>query len=435
MSKTKGKLKNKISCLGLWHLGCVYSACLAEQGFNVVGFDPNKEVISNLQNNAPPIYEPGLEELVIKNNHKTLKFTNNSQEAIKDQDYCFITLDTPVDNQDKVLLRSFNFLVDEVIKYVSPKTIIVISSQVPVGTCRNLEQRLKKIGKDNSVIYFPENLRLGQALDTFQKPDRIILGGDEKIRKKFLLDFKFFKSPVFEMSLESAEMSKHTLNSYLALMISFCSEISDFCERLSADSNDVMKALKGDQRVSATAPLYPGIGFAGGTLGRDLQTLKMVAKKINYNPKLTKAAYQVNQDRLTSLVEKMTKTLGSLKHKKIGLLGLTYKPKTDTLRRSQSLELANLLKTKGVEVRAIDPAIKNSSNKLGLKIYQDYGEFFNDLDAVVLMTWWDEFKKLRPNKFASLMKSRVVFDTRNFLDEKLWKKAGFLYFGIGSGIE
>lgn len=425
----------KVGVLGLWHLGCVYSACLAEQRFNVVGFDFDKKVISNLQKGIPPLFEPGLEELVKKNLNNNLSFTNLVKEAITNKDYVFVTLDTPVNNHDVVSLSLFNKLVGEVVRNIQSKTTLVISSQVPIGTCRRIQKQLKLAGRDNPVLYFPENLRLGQAIGGFLKPDRIVLGGNENGHKQFLSDFAFLKAPVLEMSLESAEMSKHALNSYLALMISFCSEISDLCEYLGADAIDVMKALKTDQRVSVQAPLSPGIGFAGGTLGRDLQTLKMISKKIEYVPKLIKATYQVNKDRLPHIAEKISSILGSLKKREIGLLGLTYKPNTNTLRRSQSLELASLLQGLGAEVRAIDPAINDSSALRSLRVYQQYNEFFKGLDAIVLMTWWEEFKRLNPDDFSSLMKKKVVFDTRNFLDKNAYKKAGFLYVGIGEGVK
>lgn len=403
----------KIGVLGLWHLGCVYGACLAEKRFKVVGFDLEEKVVRNLQNNTPPIFEPGLEDLIRKHNNKNLVFTHTASEAIADKDYVFITLDTPVDNKDQIQLESFNLLIKQVKKFINKKTTLVVSSQVPVGTCRSIGV--------NRVLYFPENLRLGQAIEIFLNPERIVLGGEEKLRKKFLADFAFWKSPIVEMSLESAEMSKHTLNSYLSVMISFSSEVSDLCERLGANALDVMNALKTDSRVSVKAPLNPGIGFAGGTLGRDLQTLKMMAKKVNYNPKLIKAAYQVNQDRLPIFVEKIRKVLGGLNNKKVGLLGLTYKPGTNTLRRSQSLELERILEKFGAKVCATDPAINGPK----------YDEFFQGLDAVVLMTPWEEFRSLLPKDLAKAMKRKIIFDARNFLDERAYKKAGFRYFSVG----
>src|SRR3989344_1523693 len=338
----------KIGVLGLWHLGSVYTACLAKQGFDVVGFDLKKSVIESLSLGIPPIFEPDLEQLIKSNLNKNLHFTSISEDAISDKDYVFITIDTPVNNQDKVQLKVVYDLFNLIKKYISPKTVLIISSQVPVGTCRVMQNQFEKLGNRIPIIYFPENLRLGQAIQTFSKPDRIIIGADdEKIRSQFTKDFTFFNCPVLEMNIESAEMSKHAMNAYLATMISFSSEISDFCEYTGADALEVMRSLKADARVSPGAPLGSGIGFAGGTLGRDLQTLKMLAKKQNYNPQLVKAVYSVNQSRLPRLLKTIKKTMGTVKNKKIGLLGLTYKPGTDTLRRSQSLELASMLKDQG----------------------------------------------------------------------------------------
>lgn len=425
----------KVGVLGLWHLGCVYSVCLAEQGYRVTGLDPDKKVIDNLQKGRPSLFEPGLEDLIKKHLGTNLFFSDFAEQSMTDKDYLFITLDTPVDERDKVLMNSFNSLVKKVEKYIQPNTTLIISSQVPIGTCRGIEKQLRTVGKSNPVLYFPENLRLGQAIEGFQNPDRIVLGGEKETRKQFLSDFSF-QCPVLEMSLESAEMSKHALNSYLAIMISFSSEMGDLCERLGVNANDVVSALKSDQRVSPKAPLSPGIGFAGGTLGRDLQTLKMVSRRIRYTPKLIEAAYQVNSDRLPRLVENISSVLGTLKGKNVGLLGLTYKPNTNTLRRSQSLELADMLKKQGASIRAIDPVVDGSEKEIrSLEVVKQYGDFFKNLDAVVLMTWWSKFREINPHNFAVLVKNKVIFDTRNFLDRKAWGEAGFIYIGVGDGEE
>ena len=197
----------KIGILGLWHLGCVYSACLAEKGLDVTGYDADKAVVESLQKGKSPIFEPGLEDLIKKNLGKMLGFTNNRKDAISGKDYIIIAIDTPVDNKDKVQMKSILDTFKLLKKFLSSKTTVVVSSQVPVGTCSTLQKKIK-----NLVLCLPENLRLGQAIEMFLNPDRIVLGGDKIARKKFLSDFSFFQSPVLEMSLESAEMSKHALN-------------------------------------------------------------------------------------------------------------------------------------------------------------------------------------------------------------------------------
>jgi len=217
-------------------------------------------------------------------------------------------------------------------------------------------------------------------------------------------------------------MVKHTLNSYLAVMISFASEVCDICELIGADYSKVLSALRSDSRVSPSAPLNPGIGFAGGTIGRDIQVLKSITAKLDYSPKLIKTAYQVNQDRLDKLINKTQFLLGNIKGKNIGLLGLTYKPGTDTLRRSKSLELAHRLISKGAAVRGYDPAIKPAV-KLPVKIdvAENLASFFNQLDLAITMTPWLEFKNITADDLKP-MKKYLVLDALNILSPDLKKQ-------------
>lgn len=422
--------KNNISIgiLGLWHLGLVYSVCLAKLGYKVFGFDQSKENTDNLRNGNLPIYEPNIRELFNKNLNRNLFISKDAEEVIKKKDYIFVTLDTPLDDNDEIDLTSLNKLFNLLIKYSSKKTTIIISSQIPLGTTRRF---VKRFGPN--VIYFPENLRLGNALEDFFNPARIVLGTDnEKVINKFLKDFPIFTCKVLRMSLESAEMLKHALNSYLALNISFSSELSDLCEALGANAKDVVLGLKSDLRVSPRAPLNPGIGFAGGTLGRDVKTLIKFSGEINYSAKLLKAVYEVNQDRLKYLLKKIKIIHPKLSGKKIGILGLTYKPDTDTLRRSQSLELADMLANEKAEVRGFDPVVKNINSK-SINLSNSLEEFLTDLDSLILMTPWSEFKNIDPKLAAKLMRKKILIDTKNFLDQQVYKKSGFEYFGIGEG--
>lgn len=414
-----------IGILGLWHLGIVYGASLASQGYKVYGFDLDSKVIRNLSNSIPPINEPGLDKLIIQNLNKNLFFTSIPRQAIKNKDYIFVTLDIPVSSSDEINVDEFERLVKILKKEISFKTIVVVSSQVPLGTCR-------KYFKDLNCIYFPENLRLGQAIDNFLNPERIILGSDSKeALEKFIKDFAFFNCPTFKMSLESAEMSKHALNSYLALNISFSSEIGDLCERMGADMGDVVKSLKTDSRVSPKAPINAGLGFAGGTLGRDIKTLISLSKSADYKPLLMEAVYLVNKQRLSHLQKRITKILGNIAGKRVGLLGLTYKPGTNTLRRSMSLELAKILNKKGANVRAFDPVIPNFNCRY-LKVNSSLDKFFQDLDIIILMTEWPQFKLLKPKEAGKLMNKKIVFDTKNYLDKKSFIKNDFQFFNIGS---
>lgn len=421
--------KLSIGILGLWHLGLVYSVSFAKSGYNVLGFDQDIENIAKLNKGDLPIYEPNLTEYCKKYLNKNLHFSSNAEEVIKNKDYIFITLDTPVDDFDNVDLRSIVTLFNLVIKYVSKKTMIVISSQVPIGTTRLF---LKKL-PTSKIIYFPENLKLGTAINDFLKPSVIVLGvNDKKITKQFLKDFLIFKCKVLEMSLESAEMVKHALNSFLAMNISFASEISDLCELLKADAADVFLGLKSDPRVSATAPISPGLGFAGGTLGRDVKVLITLAGNVGYKAKLLNAVYEVNKDRLYLLLQKIKQIYPNLDGKRIGILGLTYKPNTNTLRRSRSIELANLLLAEKAEIKGLDPAIKDQDLE-SLKIVNSYRELLKDLDLLILMTEWQQFRSIDPKTASNLMTKKIIIDTRNFLDRQKYVNNGFIYLGRGKG--
>ena len=422
-----------IGILGLWHLGLVYATSFAKLGLKITGFDTSKEIIDNLSNGYPPIFEPGLEDFLKKYLNKNLRFTKNPKEAISKKDYVFVTLDIPVNDTDDIDIRSLNKLFNYCLEHISPNTVIVISSQVPIGTCQKLQARFNRLKKKVSIIYFPENLRLGNAFKSFLEPERIILGGEKKVLKKFLDDFNLTRFPSFLMSLESAEMSKHALNAYLATCISFSSELGDICELTGANMDDVIKALKSEKRVSPHAPLNPGLGFAGGTLGRDIKTLMLVSRNVGYKPIFMKAVYKVNQTRTEYLVKRIAGILGSISGKKIGLLGLTYKPGTDTLRRSMSLQLANALKRSGAKIIAFDPMVS-----ITIKGYEFIGikksleNLFEEVDIAILMTEWLEFNEKEVLGYASLMKNKILIDTKNFLDIGDYKKHDFKVYRIGS---
>lgn len=428
----KSREQKSIAMLGLWHLGCIYSASLAKLGFKILGFDEDQQIIHNLKKGIPPISEPLLTETINKYLGKNLFFSSSIREVLRDKHYIFITYDLPVNSLDQVQTEIIEETFSKIVKFSSEYSIVVISTQVPVGTSRNLVNLVKKKNKNLKVIYFPENLRLGIAFKTFLRPDRIILGSDDKgAIEQFKKDFKF-NCPIFYMGLESAEMSKHALNSYLATCISLSSELSDISERTGADMMDVVKALKTDKRVSEYAPLNPGLGFSGGTLGRDIMTLIKVAKGKKYTTKLLNAVYLVNQDRLKIVLNKISSLFPSIKSRYIGILGLTYKPNTNILRRSLSLDLSERIKLLGGNIKAFDPAIKDKiSSHPYIRICSDLTTFFKDLDLIILMTEWEEFRNINPNKLGKLMKNKAVIDTKNFLNPSSYLNSKFTYLGMG----
>lgn len=427
----KGDLS--LGVIGLWHLGSVYSASLARLGFDVHGFDENKQIIDNLNKGMPSIEEPGLKETILAVLNNNLHFSNKSKEAISNKKYVFVTYDTPVDDKDEVDLSVIERTSKLLAENLSPNSTIVISSQLPVGYSRKIFNLLSKKVRGVNVIYFPENLRLGTAFDSFLKADRVVIGSNNpKILDEFEDDFSSLNCPFVKVSLESAEMVKHMLNSYLALMISFSSEISDLVELLGGNMQEIVNAVKTDRRVSQYAPLNPGLGFAGGTLGRDVQTLRKLAKKSSYKTLLLDSVYQVNRNRLPYLINKIKSELGDLRGKSIGILGLTYKPNTNTLRRSMGIEVSALLSQAGAKINAFDPTIKKQIPNLPLiEISDSLEKFFYELDAVVLMTDWPDFRNIDWKNYQNKVNNKLIVDTKNFLDSKEIEKSGFKYQGIG----
>lgn len=431
MNYSMAKKNKTIVVAGLWHLGCVYATGFAKMGYSVSGFDFDKKRISNLKKGVAPIFEPGLEELLQKHS-KSLTFSSSS-EILKNKDYIFIAYDVMVDENDISDLSAVEKIFDTIVPYISVKTSVVISSQIPVGTTRFLIEKCKKNGIENPrIMYFPENLRLGTAYESFLKPDRIILGSDNKdAMKQFEIDFNF-SCPVITMGTESSEMVKHALNCYLATCVSFSSELSDIAERVGANMNDVVKAMKSDRRVSPHAPLNPGFGFAGATLGRDVQSIRGAGKRLGYKPELMAAVYSVNQNRLPLLLTKIRTIYPTIKNKKIGILGLTYKPNTNTLRRSMSLGLSELLHKKGAHIRAYDPVVTKTIPEYSyIEITKTIDHFAKDLDMIILMTDWKQFLEIDIEKLSKQVSGKIIIDTKNFLKGDMYEGKGFMYKGIG----
>lgn len=424
-----------ITVFGLWHLGCVTAAGLAELGYRVVGTDLYEKVVRDLAESRPPIFEPDLEELIKKHiKNKSLSFVYDKQASLEEADFIFLTFDTKVDEEDQVDLSDINRAVDEIAKNIKDDAILIVSSQVPVGTCRELKETIAKKTKSKfDVCYMPENLRLGEALNSFLKPDRIVIGANteatlDKVKKLF----EPLKCEQIIMNVESAEMTKHALNAYNAACISFISEISDLCELSGASVIDVVKALKTDRRVSPYAPINPGLGFSGGTLARDVQVLRKYGAEKNHDTKMLDAIIFVNERRKHLILNKLGKLFGEVKGLQVGILGLTYKPGTDTLRRSISLDIAKELISHGATVKAFDPKV--ISPILGIQkmeVCTSAEEVARGSDVLVLLTEWPEFKKLPLEDIKSIMKNPVFIDAKNFLNPEEFKKLKFKYLGVG----
>jgi len=426
-----GGMDMNILVIGLWHLGCVTAACLAQK-HNVIGYDPNRQIVDDLKIGKPPIYEPHLAEAIVDAAARgSLSFTSDPSPAVRNADVIYITFDTPVDKDDKIDLSPVENALSEATPNMREEQLIIVSSQVPVGTCRRLHTKISATDKSVGFCYTPENLRLGTAIEAFMYPERIVFGVSKfQLQMKLEEVFEGVSGERLYMSLESAEMVKHAMNSYLALMISFSGEISNLCEQTGANAVQVMDALRKERRVSPNAPLSPGLGFGGGTLARDLQILRGIGKEKGIATPMLDATFNSNRERMDYVRQRLSFALGGLAGKEVAFFGLTYKPNTDTLRRSLALDVIDSLKSSGARVRAYDPAIKlQVLTHPEVKVCLSPSEAAAGADAIVITTAWDEFKSLDYSSLALSMKQPVVIDARNILSEKPGSE--IRYFGVG----
>ena len=431
--------KERVCVIGIWHLGMVASACLADLGYVVVGVDKDSEKVRGLNRGIPVLFEPGIEELLVKNvRAKRLSYTTDLSQALKGAQYALITYDTPVNDRDEVDLSELFATASQLARYLDNGSIIIVSSQVPVGTCEQMEGIIRQANPalEFDIAYSPENLRLGAAIHRFQNPQAIVIGANSASTlnrvKQF---FEPIKAAKLTMDLRSAEMTKHALNAFLATSISFINEIANLCDGVGADALKVAEALRFDERIGPKAMLSPGLGFAGGTLARDLKILKNLGSRLDYEAYLIDAVLKVNERQNRQVVQKLQRLVGSLENLTIGVLGLTYKAGTSTLRRSSALEIIKELVAKGAIVKAHDPHADLAEIKFHheFEFCADVYEVVRDNDAMVIVTEWPEFKELDFPLIKSLMKKPIIFDTKNMLDSERMNELGFLYLGIGRG--
>ena len=414
-----------VSVFGTWHLGSVTAAGLAELGHRVLATDLDPVVVANLKQGKPPLFEPGLDLLVKKHaSAGKLTFHDPDDRALGDVDALFLCVDSEVQDDDSPSLDLVEKTTDALARVITKRSILVVTSQVPVGTTERLA---KRCGPLAGVAHVPENLRLGAALEGFAKPDRLVIGADSPLTSQRVRALLPACEAVIETDLRTAEMTKHATNAYLALCVSFASELSDLCEEWEADAYVVEKALKADRRGSPKAPLRPGFGFAGGTLGRDVQALRALAREKNVPSALMDGVLAVNRARRDRFLARLKAAIGPLEGKGVALLGLTYKPGTDTLRRSSALEIASDLVKAGARVRAFDPKVaKLPEGTPAITLAKNPQGAAIAADALVIATEWPEFAELDWRKLGASMARPVVFDLKGLLDPatpgiELWR--------------
>jgi UDPglucose 6-dehydrogenase len=429
----------KIAVIGTGYVGLVTSTCLAESGNEVVGVDKDASKIATLEQGKLPIYEPGLLELVQRNRREQrLTFTTDLAAGVKNAQLIFIAVGTPQSDNGAADLRALWAVGDALSSAVRSDAVIVIKSTVPVGTNRQLTDRLAAKGKPIDVASNPEFLKEGAALDDFQKPDRVVVGVRTQRAHELLAElyspFLRTERPFLVMSPESAEMTKYVANAMLATKISFINEMANLCERLSADVNDVRRGIGHDQRIGFQF-LFPGPGYGGSCFPKDVNALIYLAKSLDVPVQLIEAVDRVNTLQKSVLPQKVKKHFGGdLRGKCLAVWGLAFKPRTDDIREAPALTLIDDMLAEGVQLRVHDPeALKNVRDIYGDKLtYCDrpYGAL-EGADALVIATEWSEFRRPDFDVMKKLMRGHVIFDGRNLYEPKQMQSVGFTYYGMG----
>lgn len=435
----------KITIVGSGYVGLVTGACFSEVGIDVTCVDIDQQKIGKLNNGIIPIFEPGLEEMVHRNQKKDrLHFSTNIAETLVDSEVVFIAVGTPPDEDGSADLKYVLGVAADCGRFMKDYLLIVTKSTVPVGTASKVRSAVQEeLNKRNAAIEFdvasnPEFLKEGAAIDDFLKPDRIVVGLDseraEELMKSLYKPFTLNGHPVIFMDITSAEMTKYAANSMLATKISFMNEIANLCEIVGADINMVRKGIGSDSRIGQKF-IYPGIGYGGSCFPKDVKALVRTAAGYNYDLRVLRSVEAVNEDQKSILFHKVNKYFkGDLKGKTIGFWGLSFKPLTDDMREAPSLVLIDRFIGAGAHVKAYDPVSMNEARRIlddKITYAEDQYDVLIDADCLVLVTEWPEFRFPNFNVIKKLLKTAAVFDGRNIYDRTEMKAKGFDYFCIG----
>ena len=433
----------KITIIGTGYVGLVSGAGFAEFGHTVTCVDKDKKKIELVEKGSLPIYEPGLEEIVIRNKSSgRLNFSVNLADSVPNSDVIFIAVGTPASRRgDGYADLTYVFeAAKELAHFLNGYTLVTIKSTVPVGTARQVARIIRETNPlaEFDVASNPEFLREGEAVFDFLNPDRVVVGAEtEKARNLLAALYRPLESkgvPIIFTGIETAELTKYASNAFLATKISFINEIANLCEEVGADVIDVAKGMGLDHRIGSKF-LQPGPGYGGSCFPKDTKALLRIAQENGVACRIVEAVVEVNAAQRARMVRKIRQALGgSEEGKSIAILGLTFKPDTDDMREAPSLTIIPALIEHGAEVKAHDPEGMNEAKRLlpqEVKFFKDKYEACRDADAVVLITDWNEYKNLNLLKLKGLMKTPIFVDLRNVFSPDVMSSAGFNYFSVG----
>lgn len=429
---------SKICVIGTGYVGLVTGTCFADLGNDVTCLDVDPDRINRLLEGIMPIYEPGLEQVVIQNQKaKRLSFTTNREDALKEADFAFIAVGTPSGVDGEADLQYVRSAAEDIADIVDHPIIVVNKSTVPVGTGDWVGDIIKKrrAGKplEFHVVSNPEFLREGSAINDFMNPDRVVLGSTNKEAAQQVAQlYLTLRCPIVVTDLRTAEMIKYASNAFLATRISFINEIANMCEEMGADVNQVAVGMGYDKRIGS-AFLDAGLGWGGSCFPKDVKALVHMAVLHGTHPQLLQAVIEINRNQRRRVIYKLRKALGSLDEKVIGVLGLSFKPNTDDTREAPALEVIHLLQNEGAFIKAYDPqAMENAGMMMKeIELCDNPYKVAEGADALVLATEWNEFKQLNFDQIRNLMRQPIIMDGRNLWDPDYLRKLGFTYFGVG----
>ena len=437
----------KIAVIGTGYVGLVSGTCFAEVGNTVTCVDVNAKKIENLKKGIIPIYEPGLEAMVINNiANKNLFFTTDIAQAIKQVEVVFIAVGTPMGENGSADLQYVLSVAQSIGEAMEQHLIIVNKSTVPVGTADKIKEViasvLKKRGANIAfdIVSNPEFLKEGKAIQDFMKPDRVVIGAESSYafeKMKALYSSFFLQHERFiTMDIRSAEMTKYAANAMLATKISFMNEIANICERVGADVNKVRLGIGSDTRIGYSF-IYPGCGYGGSCFPKDVLALKRLAEEVNYKAELIESVDNVNNRQKLLIAEKVIKKYGKdLKGRTFAIWGLAFKPETDDMREAPAIYIIKKLIAQGAQIRAYDPKATHEAKNFYLKDYaieyvESKYEALNGADALLLLTEWKEFRSPNFEEIGKLLKDKVIFDGRNQYNAFNLPSMGFEYIQIG----
>jgi UDPglucose 6-dehydrogenase len=428
-----------IAVLGTGYVGLVAGVCFADAGHDVVCVDSNSSKIDSLKSGKVPFYEPGLDDLY-QLNAKRMKFTTDIAEAVRACPLIFVAVGTPELADGSADMEPTFRVLGEICKAATEPKFVVLKSTVPIGTARKVASFCKENSQQEiEVINNPEFLKQGAAVEDFLKPDRVVIGCSTEKAKQMMAELyepfvtRNGSKPIIFMDNTSAEMCKYAANSFLALKISFINELALLADKLGADIDNVRAGFTSDNRINP-AFFNPGIGYGGSCFPKDVRALIHTGKQFDLDLKLLKAADEVNERQKTILSERLVQRIGSLKGKTVALWGLSFKARTDDVRRAPSLKIMEELFLNGAKVRAFDPvATQNAveASRVPFEACESALEAVEGADALLIITEWPEFRSVNWRTVKTKMKQPLVFDGRNLYDPAKLKTAGIEYYGIG----